>query len=1085
MTRFMRAMENMLKDRPLTEESEGSLLQEDDQESDYGEDTISPLACHLNTYPEQLRPPLAQSTSHNFSSSSTSPSSGTKPVKRKTCDPSGLSHNGPDVRPTKKQRNSYQGPSTVISEQPYIIAHSPTVENFPGLPYGVFFEMARLISSNKLPCESISIQHLELLKGRNVESAPKTARTLFPQLASSSAQDPAFAQEMAAQSPWEELDKEEDTLAINPYAGLGNSHSFPGWYGGKVVFSGKLYRDGGSDRIVLNRTYLGPSCRFMRRFGSKNFLRIKIPKTIFHAPHNKLLEFFRRPFVLWGSVFRSFYAKDKNVFLFRTNEVMEDGYIYSDPSLPGMSLLQFIDWHNPLATNATQSMTKWAARTALGLSSSVPGPVIEPENILEEEDIISTTGSDMTDGCGSANRATHLQIMHMLNPTSYPTAIQFRLGGNKGLLTERADTSSREEPKVGIRSSQTKIRYALNHHNPSDLTLRTIEILRTSEMKTPARISPETIIMLAENGVPHSAFLNLVKTSIEEIVEGLTNWEGPDAMYKLWVNVEKAGSVIVSRRGREAVGEARVRGYGDRSSYENDADEDEEGKKADNGVEDRSPAWWADQTSGCPSSLPETVMALLDVGFDHLNSPILLEKLKQFTTSKIKTWTESYRYDVECSASAFVVPDPSGVLGVDEVQIKSSRRNLKDPGGKLTDMIIGDVLMTRNPCKLPTDIRKLRAVENPLLRDYTDVIVCSVAGLRRLLDFLAGGDYDGDRCVAIWDLAFVLSFTNADEKFSVAPFGVAACFTSDGNERVYEFLERTTPQLDSEKTLATQLYLLGALRDTSVVGVYSALHDNALYTLGPRHPCTIRLAYIFNWCLDGAKTGLRIRPETLKKDKNEFYHGRRPRWKPEDPNSNSTCLESKDTPFNKGTFIMDALRTAVEKERTRILIRMDTVFQPLPPRPDQHLTQPWEDAKRRAEGGSNHDIVQAKRRDLSKIAVHVQRMFFEHKLELSKDFTGLQITLRQDVLRSLSKKFSSAPQPSEMECLTDEALISRLRASYAYIYDMERHEQYPNSFSRFPWNLAFRELCSIKASALGPYKAVTNGFYERFKLSRR
>ena len=31
-------------------------------------------------------------------------------------------------------------------------------------------------------------------------------------------------------------------------------------------------------------------------------------------------------------------------------------------------------------------MTKWAARTALGLSTSFPGPVLLPENIISVED---------------------------------------------------------------------------------------------------------------------------------------------------------------------------------------------------------------------------------------------------------------------------------------------------------------------------------------------------------------------------------------------------------------------------------------------------------------------------------------------------------------------------------------------------------------------------------------------------------------------------------------------------------------------------------------------------------------------------
>jgi RNA-dependent RNA polymerase len=234
------------------------------------------------------------------------------------------------------------------------------------------YELARLISSSKLSYEDISSENLNKLTGSNVQSAPKTVRTFFPDATSDTYQDAAFAQEIAAkvlgspswisvtfslplilQSPWEQLDKEEQALSQDPYAGLGHSQAFPGWYGGKIGFTGKLHRDKGSYKIVLERCALGPSCRFTRRFGSKNFLRIKIPEPILHSADNRLIDFFRKPFVLWGSVFRSFYAKDETVFLFRTNEVMMGNEIKPNGG-PGISLLEFLDWHNPPLHNSKQ-----------------------------------------------------------------------------------------------------------------------------------------------------------------------------------------------------------------------------------------------------------------------------------------------------------------------------------------------------------------------------------------------------------------------------------------------------------------------------------------------------------------------------------------------------------------------------------------------------------------------------------------------------------------------------------------------------------------------------------------------------------
>jgi len=225
------------------------------------------------------------------------------------------------------------------------------------------------------------------------------------------------------------------------------------------------------------------------------------------------------------------------------------------------------------------------------------------------------------------------------------------------MTAQRPDTTPHEKPKVWLRPSQRKIKYSPDQ--PKDPAHLVMDILRTSYMRSPSRVTPETIINLAENGVPHRVFIDLMKASVAEIITGLTTWDGPDAMYNLWVNVERSGAVCFARRAREAAGEARVRGFGDRPVDDEDEDEDEDEerlKQFDKVLDQRSSAWWADQISGCPSSLEETVMVLLDSGFIPQECPILREKLKQAVTTKVKIRTHSYRYDIELSAGAFVIP---------------------------------------------------------------------------------------------------------------------------------------------------------------------------------------------------------------------------------------------------------------------------------------------------------------------------------------------------------------------------------------------------------------------------------------------
>ena len=355
---------------------------------------------------------------------------------------------------------------------------------------------------------------------------------------------------------------------------------------------------------------------------------------------------------------------------------------------------------------------------------------------------------------------------------------------------------------------------------------------------------------------------------------------------------------------------------------------------------------------------------------------------------------------------------------------------------------------------------------------------------------------------------------------------MAACFSStDGNEKVQEFVERTAAWSHLERTLVMQTYLLGALRDTSVVGKYSSMHDNAIYSLGYSNPRTVKLAYKYvfptvknldgdieiSFCrfafylarfckvLDGAKTGLKIRPQTLRADEKHYNTTLGPAWKVKPKEKKEAANQANHTylkrgqknEFIRGAFIMDILSSASKQEYKRVRAEMDLMFKALPvDYVDPHLAQPWHDAERMAVQGSP-ELVRCKRRDLSKIAVHVHKMFEEHRsaINMSKDpgkgeiFSEKPIEVRQDILRSLSKRFAALPCLDDMETVMEHATISRLRASYAYIYDAQQKNK-ARGWSRFPWDVALRDLCQIKVSALGPYKPVTSGFYERFKMSK-
>lgn len=154
-----------------------------------------------------------------------------------------------------------------------------------------------------------------------------------------------------------------------------------------------------------------------------------------------------------------------------------------------------------------------------------------------------------------------------------------------------------DRPKAWLRPSQIKIDYP--PHKPLDDAMLTIDVLRRASMKVPASLSAETIICLAENGVPASAFKKLMHDGLDEMVQSLTDWDGNDAMQRLFFNVARLGSVFSQRRARECVGESRVKGFayggGREEEEESDDDNDDDDIHIRKVLDQRSTAWWDDQ----------------------------------------------------------------------------------------------------------------------------------------------------------------------------------------------------------------------------------------------------------------------------------------------------------------------------------------------------------------------------------------------------------------------------------------------------------------------------------------------------------
>lgn len=167
----------------------------------------------------------------------------------------------------------------------------------------------------------------------------------------------------------------------------------------------------------------------------------------------------------------------------------------------------------------------------------------------------------------------------------------------------------------------------------------------------------------------------------------------------------------------------------------------------------------------------------------------------------------------------------------------------------------------------------MKAVYHPKLKHLQDCIVMSADSAMCSFSpasLLAGGDYDGDTATVIWDGDLVEPFNNApgqpmdEKKFQAENFDKEVVAVADFLHAVEGHSEGR--EEEARMKINLQHFLLGGIMDQQLTSRYSAMHDFAVYTLGPSHPETIRLAHMFGFVLDSRKSGLKVKPEVLKSD---------------------------------------------------------------------------------------------------------------------------------------------------------------------------------------------------------------------------
>jgi len=268
----------------------------------------------------------------------------------------------------------------------------------------------------------------------------------------------------------------------------------------------------------------------------------------------------------------------------------------------------------------------------------------------------------MTDGAAAIGWGAALGIKTALRLRHLPAAYQARILKSKGLWYLSRDLD-KDGFWIEIRASQWKgdVRCA-----PNDQI--SFNICNFSTQAKAGHVNRQSIPVIASRNVPASVFIDLQREAFKTVLDPLTTL---DPM-RLAQTMESHGNLVgVKAKRLMTAATSCVR------------------KELD----DFGAAW--EKYSNRPYNEMEEIVELLKCGFSTRNNRVL-ERLN-IAGKLICEKMMNFKIQVGCSATVYVIPDPTGTLKEGEVFLRLSQ--FKDPKTLLPINILkGDCVVARSPC---------------------------------------------------------------------------------------------------------------------------------------------------------------------------------------------------------------------------------------------------------------------------------------------------------------------------------------------------------------------------------------------------
>ncbi|KAI7908225.1 RNA dependent RNA polymerase-domain-containing protein [Cokeromyces recurvatus] len=888
--------------------------------------------------------------------------------------------------------------------------------------------------------------------------------------------------------------------------------------------------------IRLRAPKVEASNRFFRKFGPDRFLELSLSKGIHPSLIKAHMNYFLKPFLFMQRIYQFLFVKDDTLVLFATR----------GPGLEPISIQQVIDWHMPITENWNMSMSKYASRMALGYSSSIPTLEFKPEEIIYVDDIYSSTGSAtdetacMTDGCGIISCSAMRQIMGCQATDELPCAIQGRIAGAKGIWIISPDLDFTSGNWIKIRASQNKFKTGLPQKDFSlDPHHYTFDLVKNSICVYPSNLNTQFIQCLAAGGVPTAVFVEILKEYIHRLATIVTENQSVEVL-RDWIT--RMGHVMMGRWEGESNTEKGLwrdlnsssaglddendSGFFTISSPDDDTYFDDHNIAESN--EDRPEYDWRtrfanndnhyfrlNRYSGSPASLHEAAIRMLDSGFD-LSNAYLASRITMVFRQVMQSITTKYKIEVPQSCTVTCIPDPTGTLESGEMFLQLSNRRMDEKTSIPVGQILGEVIVTRNPCALKSDIQKVKAVDCSALRMYRDVAVFSVKGETSLASQLSGGDYDGDIIFCCWDERIV-------KPFKSSPVIPESNKVKEAFDKDMSTVGREVGSHENTETAIQKNFISVTIPD-GTLGIYENWRTVLAETTNLDNPDVIYLGHMCSKLVDAPKQGLRLKSIVKNRDRASFGDIPHPAWFMDKKNKQrnqrirnyrevNNVYALQNAPLSTTMdYLYDTLmkETAAFTKYSRSMFLDEDV-----PFKDPDLIAPWLKAQELA--NQLNDI--ALKDDLQLIAQAIEKNRHDYnkqccEFDMQKqhymdnignpkhyidskfvhDFQN-QFTSHFELEEYFAKEFLNTPSTQSLKSnimifdiqANGGRMLQNIKASYAYQISVNA-----NKYSKYCYIVAFDFLRRIKADAIakrlkenGVAETITVPMYKCLNIDRK